>query len=75
MSLIGKCANTVRLPMSPTSDKAQVAVREAMVHAGLIDQARRAKVFEFRLHTGGIMLKEFKKFALRGNVGLISPSA
>jgi 4-hydroxy-tetrahydrodipicolinate synthase len=37
MSLIGKCANTVRLPMVPASEKAQVAVREAMVHAGLIN--------------------------------------
>ena len=37
MSLIGKCANTVRLPMVPASDKAQTAVRQAMVHAGLIN--------------------------------------
>ena len=37
MSLIGKCANTVRLPMVPASEKAQIAVREAMVHAGLIN--------------------------------------
>jgi len=37
MSLIGKCANTVRLPMVPASEKAQTAVREAMVHAGLIN--------------------------------------
>ena len=35
MSLIGKCANTLRLPMVPASEKAQAAVREAMVHAGL----------------------------------------
>jgi 4-hydroxy-tetrahydrodipicolinate synthase len=35
MSLIGKCANTVRLPMVPASEKAQTAVRQAMVHAGL----------------------------------------
>ncbi|MGA7598943.1 MAG: 4-hydroxy-tetrahydrodipicolinate synthase [Pseudolabrys sp.] len=34
MSLIGKCANTVRLPMVPASEKAQTAVRQAMVHAG-----------------------------------------
>ena len=34
MSLIGKCANTLRLPMVPASEKAQAAVREAMVHAG-----------------------------------------
>jgi 4-hydroxy-tetrahydrodipicolinate synthase len=37
MSLIGKCSETVRLPMVPASDKARVAVREAMVHAGLIN--------------------------------------
>ena len=37
MSLIGKCANTVRLPMVPASEKAQAAVRQAMVHAGLIN--------------------------------------
>ena len=35
MSLIGKCANTVRLPMVPASEKAQTTVRQAMVHAGL----------------------------------------
>jgi 4-hydroxy-tetrahydrodipicolinate synthase len=37
MSLIGKCANTVRLPMVPATEKAQTAVRQAMVHAGLIN--------------------------------------
>ena len=37
LSLIGKCANTLRLPMVPASEKAQAAVREAMVHAGLIN--------------------------------------
>ena len=37
MSLIGKCNNTLRLPMVPASGKAQAAVREAMVHAGLIN--------------------------------------
>jgi len=37
MSLLGKCANTLRLPMVPASEKAQAAVREAMVHAGLIN--------------------------------------
>jgi 4-hydroxy-tetrahydrodipicolinate synthase len=37
MSLIGKCANTVRLPMVPASEKAQILVREAMVHAGLVN--------------------------------------
>ena len=37
MSLIGKCADTVRLPMVPASEKAKTAVRQAMVHAGLIN--------------------------------------
>ena len=37
MSLIGKCSNTLRLPMVPATEKAQAAVREAMVHAGLIN--------------------------------------
>jgi 4-hydroxy-tetrahydrodipicolinate synthase len=37
MSLIGKCADTVRLPMVPASEKARTAVREAMTHAGLIN--------------------------------------
>jgi 4-hydroxy-tetrahydrodipicolinate synthase len=37
MSLIGKCANTVRLPMVPASEKAETAVRQAMVHAGLVN--------------------------------------
>jgi 4-hydroxy-tetrahydrodipicolinate synthase len=37
MSLLGKCSNVLRLPMVPASEKAQSAVREAMVHAGLIN--------------------------------------
>jgi 4-hydroxy-tetrahydrodipicolinate synthase len=37
MSLIGKCDPSVRLPMMPASEKAQGLVREAMVHAGLIN--------------------------------------
>ena len=37
LSLLGKCADTVRLPMVPASEKTQTAVREAMVHAGLIN--------------------------------------
>jgi 4-hydroxy-tetrahydrodipicolinate synthase len=37
LSLLGKCANTLRLPMVAASEKAQVAVRQAMVHAGLIN--------------------------------------
>ena len=37
LSLLGKCANALRLPMVPASEKAQAAVRQAMVHAGLIN--------------------------------------
>jgi 4-hydroxy-tetrahydrodipicolinate synthase len=37
MALLGKCDNVLRLPMVPASEKAQSAVREAMVHAGLIN--------------------------------------
>jgi 4-hydroxy-tetrahydrodipicolinate synthase len=37
LSLIGKCVNTLRLPMVPATETAQLAVREAMVHAGLIN--------------------------------------
>ncbi|HWP25555.1 MAG TPA: 4-hydroxy-tetrahydrodipicolinate synthase [Xanthobacteraceae bacterium] len=37
LSVLGKCAETVRLPMVPVSDKTRAAVREAMVHAGLIN--------------------------------------
>jgi 4-hydroxy-tetrahydrodipicolinate synthase len=37
LSVLGKCAQTVRLPMVPVSEKTRVAVREAMVHAGLIN--------------------------------------
>ncbi len=37
MSLIGKCSEEVRLPMVPASENARAKVREAMVHAGLIN--------------------------------------
>jgi 4-hydroxy-tetrahydrodipicolinate synthase len=37
LSLLGKCENKVRLPMVQASEKAQTAVRHAMVHAGLIN--------------------------------------
>src|SRR5262249_39608227 len=37
LSLLGKCQDTVRLPMVLLSDKSKTAVREAMVHAGLIN--------------------------------------
>jgi 4-hydroxy-tetrahydrodipicolinate synthase len=37
LSVLGKCADTVRLPMVPVGDKTKAAVRDAMVHAGLIN--------------------------------------
>ena len=37
LSVLGKCAETVRLPMVPLADKTRAAVRAAMVHAGLIN--------------------------------------
>jgi 4-hydroxy-tetrahydrodipicolinate synthase len=37
LSLLGKCSNILRLPMVPASKNAQTAVRDAMVHAGLIN--------------------------------------
>src|SRR6202162_1302873 len=37
LSVLGKCAQTVRLPMVPVAEKTRAAVREAMVHAGLIN--------------------------------------
>jgi len=37
LSLLGKCDDAVRLPMVALSDKSKAAVRDAMVHAGLIN--------------------------------------
>jgi 4-hydroxy-tetrahydrodipicolinate synthase len=37
LSLLGRCADTVRLPMVKLADKTKTAVREAMVAAGLIN--------------------------------------
>jgi 4-hydroxy-tetrahydrodipicolinate synthase len=37
LSVLGKCAETVRLPMVLLADKSKAMVREAMVHAGLIN--------------------------------------
>ncbi|HML15186.1 MAG TPA: 4-hydroxy-tetrahydrodipicolinate synthase [Xanthobacteraceae bacterium] len=37
LSVLGKCAETVRLPMVAVAEKTRAAVREAMVHAGLIN--------------------------------------
>ena len=35
LSVLGKCADTVRLPMVPVGETTKTAVRAAMVHAGL----------------------------------------
>jgi 4-hydroxy-tetrahydrodipicolinate synthase len=37
LSVLGKCDDTVRLPIVALSDKSKAAVRDAMVHAGLIN--------------------------------------
>ncbi len=37
LSVLGKCAETVRLPMVPVAASTKSAVRAAMVHAGLIN--------------------------------------
>ncbi len=37
LSVLGKCAETVRLPMVPVGEKTRAAVRDAMVHAGLVN--------------------------------------
>ncbi|MCC6948320.1 MAG: 4-hydroxy-tetrahydrodipicolinate synthase [Bradyrhizobiaceae bacterium] len=37
LSLLGKCAELCRLPLAPLGEKSKAAVREAMVHAGLIN--------------------------------------
>jgi 4-hydroxy-tetrahydrodipicolinate synthase len=37
LSVLGKCAETVRLPLVALSEKSKTAVREAMVHAGLMN--------------------------------------
>jgi 4-hydroxy-tetrahydrodipicolinate synthase len=37
LSVLGKCDETLRLPMVPVSEKTRATVREAMVHAGLIN--------------------------------------
>src|SRR5215510_1951370 len=37
LSVLGKCADTVRLPMVALSDTSKATVRDAMVHAGLIN--------------------------------------
>jgi 4-hydroxy-tetrahydrodipicolinate synthase len=37
LSVLGKISDTVRLPMVPLAEKSKEAVRDAMVHAGLIN--------------------------------------
>jgi 4-hydroxy-tetrahydrodipicolinate synthase len=37
LSVLGKCAEAVRLPMVPVTEKTKSAVREAMIHAGLVN--------------------------------------
>jgi 4-hydroxy-tetrahydrodipicolinate synthase len=37
LSVLGKIADTVRLPMVPLGDKSKTVVRDAMVHAGLVN--------------------------------------
>jgi 4-hydroxy-tetrahydrodipicolinate synthase len=37
LSVLGKCSDTVRLPMVPIAERSKAAVRDAMVHAGLIN--------------------------------------
>jgi 4-hydroxy-tetrahydrodipicolinate synthase len=37
LSLLGKCSEHCRLPLAPLGEKSKTAVREAMVHAGLIN--------------------------------------
>jgi len=37
LSLLGKMDEKLRLPMVPVSESTRVAVRSAMVHAGLIN--------------------------------------
>ena len=37
LSLLCKCSDAVRLPMVPVAEKTRTAVRDAMVHAGLIN--------------------------------------
>jgi 4-hydroxy-tetrahydrodipicolinate synthase len=37
LSLLGKCADHCRLPLAPIQESTKRTVREAMVHAGLIN--------------------------------------
>jgi len=37
MAVLGKCSETLRLPMVPIAESTRLAVRQAMVHAGLVN--------------------------------------
>ncbi len=37
LSLLGRCENEIRLPMTPVSAPTQKAIKDAMVHAGLLN--------------------------------------
>jgi 4-hydroxy-tetrahydrodipicolinate synthase len=37
LSVLGRCTDSVRLPLVPLCDNTKAAVRDAMVHAGLIN--------------------------------------
>ena len=37
LSVLGRCAESVRLPLVTVTDQTKAAVRVAMVHAGLIN--------------------------------------
>src|SRR5437660_7181527 len=37
LSVLGKCSDIVRLPMVPLAERSKTAVRDAMVHAGLVN--------------------------------------
>ena len=37
LSVLGKCAETVRSPTAPVAEKTNPAVREAVIHAALIN--------------------------------------
>lgn len=39
LSVLGKCQETLRLPMVPLSERSKTAIREAMMHAGLMHSA------------------------------------
>jgi len=44
MSMLGKCAETLRLPLVPVTEATRLAVRQAMRHAGLLNERATAAV-------------------------------